>query len=189
MCPDWESNQQPFGSQASAQYWAITARAHRGIFQYATLEFQPLKFTLQVHHKSSQGNKRIQNTAHSLLAMWNRCVYYNTKVSSLCLLNSWECQMELLPVLWEENNGPKEGHLELLRRALLLKGRIEVVRVGEGVRIGWDHPHWEDFIANFPLPGSWKINKISVPKHWKEDWLLTYTDSRNSNSVYLVWCP
>lgn len=63
--------------------------------------------------------------------------------------------MELLPVLWEEKNKPEEGHLELLMIALLLKRRIKVVRVEKGMRIGQEHPHWEDFIANFPLPGSW----------------------------------
>lgn len=76
--------------------------------------------------------------------------------------------MELLPVLGGEKNGPKEDHLELLMRALLLKSRIKAVSIEEGVQAGQNHPHWEDFIANFPLPGNWKINEIIVPTHGKE---------------------
>lgn len=77
--------------------------------------------------------------------------------------------MELLPVLWEEKNGLEEGHPELLMRDLLLRSRIKLIRVGEQVRTGQEHPRLENFIANLPLPGTWQINETIIPKHQKED--------------------
>lgn len=60
----------------------------------------------------------------------------------------------LLLVLWDEKNKPEKGHLELLMIALLLKSRRKAVRVEKGMRTGQEHPHWKDFITNFPLSGT-----------------------------------
>lgn len=51
--------------------------------------------------------------------------------------------MELLPVLWQEKNGPEQGHLELLMIALFLKSRIKAIRVEKGMKTRQEHPHWE----------------------------------------------
>lgn len=85
--------------------------------------------------------------------------------------------MEPLPVLWQENR-LKEGHPELLITALLLKSRIKVVRAGEGVRTGQDHPQREDFTAKFS--SAWKL---------KEQWdHCSHTlEGRRIVNIYILW--
>lgn len=128
------------------------------VIYLATLEFQLLKFVLSSstwnYHQRWQWGKE-QCTAHQVCGTG---VSIRTQRFLLFSLSSeyprnarWNY---LFPGFWEEKNGP-EGHLELLMKALLLKSRVEVVRVGKGVRTSEQHQYWEDFIAKFPLPESW----------------------------------
>lgn len=139
-------------------YMSVHMASHFAVSGQFMIEFQLLKFVFSSstwnYHQRWQWGKE-QCTVHQVCGTG---VSIRTQRFLLFSLSSeyprnarWNY---LFPGFWEEKNGP-EGHLVLLMKALLLKSRVEVIRVGKGVRTSEQHQYWEDFIAKFPLPESW----------------------------------